>query len=449
MNPSEDLVLSVRRVGIKSQFPDGSYDLAIETSQGTITGILHPSEGGTGAVIWVSGALGGFNGPAGGLYPWLARDLLRYGISSLRITYRWPNELGDCVLDTLAAASVLKGLGAQDLVIVGHSFGGAVAILAGSLSLLTRAVIALSSQLFGTHTVDQLSPRALYLLHGAADERLPARSSVEIFTRAREPKQLVIVPGAGHSLIEAADRVREQVQAWLWEALGRPAPSGAAPTVNPTPDVFDVFGPATDEPLTAEAGKPERPEVGAATAEEPGTGQVRRLMQLTDRDLLQVAADAIVCPANDQLLPDGTVGQHLIAAAGASLADQVRRQRRPCPVGTVIPLEGGSLPFRYVLQAVIARADNPFQAVSEATIAQATATALGAAAERGLRAIALPSLGTGGAGLAFEHSARAMTGAIYRHLRAATPIERVILALPSDGARRIYAEAAASLARSE
>ncbi len=91
MNPGEDLVLSVRRVGIKSQFPDGSYDLAIETSQGTIAGILHPSEGGTAAVIWVSGALGGFNGPAGGLYAWLARDLLSYGISSLRITYLWPN----------------------------------------------------------------------------------------------------------------------------------------------------------------------------------------------------------------------------------------------------------------------------------------------------------------------------------------------------------------------
>ena len=131
MNQGDDLILSVRRVGVKSQFPDGSYDLVIETSQGTIAGILHPSEGGSAAVIWVSGALGGFNGPAGGLYPWLARDLLQHGISSLRITYRWPNELGDCILDTLAAASVLKGLGARDLALVGHSFGGAVAIIAG------------------------------------------------------------------------------------------------------------------------------------------------------------------------------------------------------------------------------------------------------------------------------------------------------------------------------
>ena len=181
---------------------------------------------------------------------------------------------------------------------------------------------------------------------------------------------------------------------------------------------------------------------GVLAADALDAEKTHRLIELADRDLLQIRADAIVCPANDQLLPDGTIGQQLISAAGADLATELRRQPRPRPVGTVVALEGGSLPFRYVLQAVIARADNPFQAVSEATIAQVTTAALAVAADRGLRTVAFPPLGTGGAGLAYEHSARAMLGAIQAHLRAATPIERVIIALPSLGPRRIFAEAA-------
>src|SRR5688572_24053106 len=101
-----DLTLDVRRVGAVSRFPDGSLELQIETNRGNLPAIFHVAEGSPAAVVWVSGALGGFNGPAGGLYANLGRELVADGISSLRITYRWPNELEECALDTLAGVSV-------------------------------------------------------------------------------------------------------------------------------------------------------------------------------------------------------------------------------------------------------------------------------------------------------------------------------------------------------
>ena len=60
------------------------------------------------------------------------------------------------MVDALAGASFLKGIGAGEVVVVGHSFGGAVAIKSGELSQLITGVVAISSQRFGTQTVEKL-----------------------------------------------------------------------------------------------------------------------------------------------------------------------------------------------------------------------------------------------------------------------------------------------------
>ncbi len=42
---------------------------------------------------------GGLEGPVRGLYPRLADQLVKDGIASLRMDYRYANQLYDCVLD--------------------------------------------------------------------------------------------------------------------------------------------------------------------------------------------------------------------------------------------------------------------------------------------------------------------------------------------------------------
>ena len=135
---SDDLVLSIRNVHALPGAEAGELALEIETTHGTIPGVLHPCEGKSGCAIFIGGAAGGAagggDGPAGGVYLRLGRELVAEGVTSLRVGYRDPGEFNECVLDTLAACSFLKGIGAERAVIVGHSFGGAVAIKAGGLA---------------------------------------------------------------------------------------------------------------------------------------------------------------------------------------------------------------------------------------------------------------------------------------------------------------------------
>ena len=199
--------------------------LVLHTSRGDIPCLFHPPAGGTRtAVVWVWGARGGYAGPAG-LYRRLARDLAGEGIASLRLDYRYPGFFEESVMDVLAGATFLKGVGFRRLALVGHSFGGAVVIASAPFCDAVCAVVALSPQTYGAQFADRLSPRPLLLVHGEADEVLSPECSRRIYAWAREPKELVLYPGAGHGLRECAEEVYGLLRAWLPRRL-EVAPSG-------------------------------------------------------------------------------------------------------------------------------------------------------------------------------------------------------------------------------
>ena len=102
---------------------------------------------------------------------------------------------------------------------VGHSFGGAVAIKSAELAELVTAVAALSSQRFGTQTVEELK-KPLLLIHGSNDEILDQAASKDIFERAEQPKRLEILEGGGHGLLEVADDVHDLLHEFITLAVG-------------------------------------------------------------------------------------------------------------------------------------------------------------------------------------------------------------------------------------
>jgi dienelactone hydrolase len=121
------------RAGMAAQ----ATPLKIRTAEGTVRGILHPVEAARGAIVMVGGAGGGVNGPAG-IYEELATRLQREGIAALRLDYRHPNDLDECVRDVLAAIDFLHHEGVDRVVLLGWSFGGAVVITAGAVRDLTK-----------------------------------------------------------------------------------------------------------------------------------------------------------------------------------------------------------------------------------------------------------------------------------------------------------------------
>lgn len=224
--PEKDLDLRLLRVAAQPLDDSGALRVMLDTTRGGIEAILHPVEGGTAAVICVGGAMGGLDGPADRLYARLPLLLASARVTVLRIEYRKPNEFEECVLDVLAGCSFLKGIGATDLALVGHSFGGAVVIKAGELHSMVRGVASLSPQLFGTRQVENLA-RPLLLVHGMADTILSHEASEDIYRRANEPKRIVLYAEAGHSLIQAKDQVDELLGDWLAARLaGMPEAGG-------------------------------------------------------------------------------------------------------------------------------------------------------------------------------------------------------------------------------
>jgi len=208
-----DLELAITQVAAHPE-PDGNLRIMIGTTRGEIRGILHPCATAPASAIYVGGAMGGFEGPANDLYGRLA-DRLRPQLSGLRIHYRRPGEFEECVLDVLAGASFLRGMGATGgIALVGHSFGGAVVIKAGELSSAVAGVAALSPQLHGTRTVEALA-KPLLLVHGMRDGVLDHAASEDIHSRALEPKRLVLYVEADHSLNQAAGDLEELLAAWL------------------------------------------------------------------------------------------------------------------------------------------------------------------------------------------------------------------------------------------
>lgn len=220
---SDDLSIRIEAVS-RWHPPQGQLGqgVLLHTTRGDIHAIVHsgadPQRRTNKAILFVWGARGGFDGPAGGIYGRLAEDL-KDDITSIRVDYRLPNVLTECVLDTMAGLSFLSATGHTDVALVGHSFGGAVAIAAAPFSPLVKAVVALSSQTFGASRVADVSPRPLLLAHGGADTRLPPRCSELIYEWAQEPKELIIYPAAEHGLNECAAELQGMLKGWLADKL--------------------------------------------------------------------------------------------------------------------------------------------------------------------------------------------------------------------------------------
>jgi pimeloyl-ACP methyl ester carboxylesterase len=193
---------------------DGLDHVELFTLQGLVTLLWHGPRDARDVVLMCGGAMGGLLGPADGLYHDLGTTFRDAGIGSIPVGYRTPNDLDRCVLDVAAAADIAGRVGARRFVVVGHSFGGAVALNAAiALGGHAAGVVTLSTQSAGCEGADRLDA-PLLLLHGDADELLPPMAS-EVVRMIVGHGELEVLPGAGHLLREAAGPLRERLTTWI------------------------------------------------------------------------------------------------------------------------------------------------------------------------------------------------------------------------------------------
>jgi uncharacterized protein len=191
--------------------------LSVPSARGAVAALYHPATS-AAAVVCVGGFDGGFDGPADGLFPVLGEDLAPYGIGVMRVDFRdrrAPGIVTDGALDVNAAIDELRRRGVERVGLVGHSFGGAVMIHVGARTPEVLTVVTLSTQTAGAMDAPRLAPRPLLLVHGLDDFRLSPDCSRYIYSIAGEPKRLVLLEGARHSLRQASEEVRRLVREWL------------------------------------------------------------------------------------------------------------------------------------------------------------------------------------------------------------------------------------------
>jgi len=64
-------------------------------------------------------------------------------------------------------------------------------------------------------SIAAISPIPLLLIHGDSDVVVPVNHSIQLFSLAKEPKELWIVPGVGHTLSFSVDSVRSRLLGFL------------------------------------------------------------------------------------------------------------------------------------------------------------------------------------------------------------------------------------------
>ena len=190
----------------------------VYTRGGLLTLLWHGDRDAERVVVMGGGAMGGLLGPSDGAFHDLGVALHeQHGIGTIRVGYRQPNNLPECVLDLAAAIDLSARAGGQRFVTVGHSFGGAVAIGAGiALPTHVAGVVTLATQSAGCEQAELLYPRPLLLLHGDRDEILPVMCS-EVVSELAGGGELVVLRGAGHLLNTsgANEIVREKLLSWI------------------------------------------------------------------------------------------------------------------------------------------------------------------------------------------------------------------------------------------
>ena len=164
---------------------------------------------------------------------------------------------------------------------------------------------------------------------------------------------------------------------------------------------------------------------------------------LTHGDLTEMETDAIVNAANNDLILGGGV-------AGAIRRKGGEKIQRECdeigsiPVGGAALTGGGRLKARYVIHA----ASMPLGgATTAAALRSSTAHSLRIAAEKGLRTIAFPAVGTGIAGFPLDDCARIMLREAVQHLSGQTTLEKVCFVLFDPAALSVFQAAWKELQR--
>lgn len=149
-------------------------------------------------------------------------------------------------------------------------------------------------------------------------------------------------------------------------------------------------------------------------------------IQIQQGDLTEMDVDAIVNAANNDLILGAGVAGAIARKGGESI-------QRECddigsiPVGYAAITGGGNLKARHVIHAASMSLGG--MRTTAKTLRTSTAHALRLAAERDLKSIAFPAVGTGVSGFPMDECAQIMLAEALQHLKGGSSLESIYFVL--------------------
>ena len=151
-------------------------------------------------------------------------------------------------------------------------------------------------------------------------------------------------------------------------------------------------------------------------------------------DLTEMDCDAIVNAANNDLQLGGGVAGAIRRKGGEAIQQECNRIGS-IPIGSAAVTGAGKLKARYVIHAASMELGGRTSAQSLRT---STVHSLRLAAQKGLKTIAFPAVGTGIAGFPLRECAEIMLREVAAHLRGATSLEKIHFVLFDQAALDVF-----------
>ncbi|MBN1355442.1 macro domain-containing protein [bacterium] len=166
------------------------------------------------------------------------------------------------------------------------------------------------------------------------------------------------------------------------------------------------------------------------------------VITLVKGDITDLAVDAIVNPANSDLILGGGVAGAVRRRGGPSIQEECSAIGNT-PVGTAVITGAGDLPAKHVIHAV-----GPVMGSGDENrkLADAVRNALEIAEANNVRSIAFPAISTGIFGFPGPQCARILFSTVIAYLKSGSRFDRIIFCLFDNDMYSIFETEASRLA---
>lgn len=153
---------------------------------------------------------------------------------------------------------------------------------------------------------------------------------------------------------------------------------------------------------------------------------IQQRIKIQQGDITDMDVDAIVNAANNDLILGAGVAGAIYRKGGQSIQDECN-EIGSIPVGYAAITGGGSLKARHVIHAASMGLGG--ERTTAKSLKTSTAHSLRIAAERKLKTIAFPAVGTGVSGFPVDECAQIMLGEAVQHLKEKSSLETIYFVL--------------------